>query len=445
MKILAIILSILLALLITFFFLKLKDKHFKRKVFIFLFILKILGGLSVYAVYTYIFDPSMADIHKFYRGGKILYSAAEEDFLDYIRLITGIQGDKPNLKKYYDLTDYWTREFSYGLFNDNRTIMRFNAIACLFSAGNIFVNIIIMAFLSFLGCYFLYKSFDKLSPELNPYFKIIASFLVPSCLFWTSGLLKEGLLMFSIGLTTWFFISITQNFNFVNFFAFIIFSALMIISKVYVFPAFIPALFFFYVSKKLNMKKQIILFLLIIVFSGIFITFSGKIIGYDILQTLSGKQNDFINYISLLDNKGSTFDLPRLNPNIKSFIKLIPEGFINSLFRPFPKEIKSAFMLFSFLEIIFLKTLIFLSIIFFKKPENEKQLRTILFCLLFIMFLNVLVGVYTPNTGSIVRYRTPGLPFLFFLLFIIIDWNKIENNDFLNLKKYLKLKLYKKL
>ncbi|HOM37310.1 MAG TPA: hypothetical protein P5538_08900 [Bacteroidales bacterium] len=437
MKTFAVILTILLFAAIAYFFYKIKDKNFKRNVFIVLFFLKILGGFSVYAVYTYLYDPSMADIHKFFRGGKVLYQAADENFTDYLRLITGIQGKQSHLQKYYDQTDYWTREFSYGLFNDNRTIMRFNAIVCLFSAGNVYIHILVMAFLSFLGCFVLYKSFDEIFPELNPYLKIISAFLVPSCLFWTSGLLKEGLLMFAIGFTMWFAIKLYKKFNIFTLIGFIASAALMFTSKVYVLPAFLPALFFLFVSKKFNLKQQIILFFAIIVFSAIFVIFSGKIIGYDILHTLSGKQNDFINYISLLEDKGSTFELPRLSPNLESFVKLVPIGFINSMFRPFPGEVRTVFLLFSFAEIVLFVIFILLSVVFFKKPRNHNEWRVILFCLTFVLFLNVLVGVYTPNTGSIVRYRTPGLPFQYLMLFILIDWKRLRTfaNDKLKLKK----------
>jgi hypothetical protein len=44
---------------------------------------------------------------------------------------------------------------------------------------------------------------------------------------------------------------------------------------------------------------------------------------------------------------------------------------------------------------------------------------------MFILFLYVVVGVYTPNTGSIVRYRTPALPFLVAMMFAVIDWERI--------------------
>ncbi len=422
-----IVLAILFAVLsgVAIYFIRFfRHEGIKRIVFVALFVAKLAGGLGVYSVYTYYYDPAMSDIHKFYRGGLALYDAADDNFTDYLRLVTGIQGDQPQLQKYYDNADHWTRKFDYGLFNDNRTIMRFNAIVCFVSRGNIFIHIVMMAFLSFLGCFVLFKAFAKML-KTNRFLLLFASFLVPSCWFWTSGLMKEGLMMFSVGFAFYFLIKIYNKFNIFYLIGFILSSALIFASKIYVLPAFLPAVLFLFISKRMKIKYQLITFFSILAVSAILVIFSGKILGYDIIQTLSGKQNDFINYISLQEDPGSTYNLTRLSPDIVSFVKLIPEGLVNSFFRPFPSEINSAFMLFSFLEIVLFCLIAVMAIIFFRKPDAG-TLRFVLFSAMFILFLYVVVGVYTPNTGSIVRYRTPALPFLVAMMLALINWDKIK-------------------
>jgi hypothetical protein len=66
-----------------------------------------------------------------------------------------------------------------------------------------------------------------------------------------------------------------------------------------------------------------------------------------------------------------------------------------------------------------------ITIIFFKKPDR-KTMRFVLFAALFILFLYVVVGVYTPNTGSIVRYRTPAMPLLAALMFAMWDLERVR-------------------
>jgi len=418
----AILLAVVLGVLI-YFFRCFRYVGLKRNVFVMLFSLKLLAGVGVYLIYTHYYNPEMSDIHKFYRGGLALYGAADDNFSDYLRLVSGIQGDQPQLEKYYIATEHWTRKFDYGLYNDNRTIMRFNAVVCLVSQGNIFVHIVIMAFLSFIGCFVLFKSFSKLI-KINKYLLLFAAFLIPSCWFWTSGLLKEGLMMLAVGFAFYFLIKLYEKLNIWYLLGFVLSCALMFLSKIYVLPAFLPAVFFLFVSKKMKIKYQLVTFFSILVVSCVLVLFSGKILGYDIISTLSGKQNDFINYIELQDDPGSQYDLTRLKPDVVSFIKIIPEGLINSFFRPFPSEVNSIFMLFCFLEIVIFCLVVVFMIIFFKKPDKY-TLRFILFFAMFVLFLYVVIGVYTPNTGSIVRYRTPALPFLFVMLFAMIDWERV--------------------
>ncbi len=414
-----------IALGLGIYFLKFfKHEGIKRYVFVLLFAAKILGGIGVYSIYTYYYDPAMSDIHKFYSGGLALYDAADDNFTDYLRLVTGIQGDQPQLQKYYDNSDHWTREFNYGLFNDNRTIMRFNALVCLISQGNIFIHIVMMAFLSFIGGFVLFKSFAKVF-KLKKYLLIFAAFLVPSCWFWTSGLMKEGLMMFAIGFAFYFLVKLYEKFTLLGFIGFGLSCALMFVSKIYVLPAFLPAVMFLFIVKRMRIRYQIVTFFSILLISSVLVLFSGKIIGYDIIATLSRKQNDFINYIELQDDPGSTYDLTRLSPDVRSFVKIIPEGLVNSFFRPFPSEVNSPFMLFSFFEIVMFCLIAILTMIFFKKPDTDTT-RFILFAAMFILFLYVVVGVYTPNTGSIVRYRTPALPFFAVMMFGLIDWNRIK-------------------
>ncbi|MDD4150238.1 MAG: hypothetical protein PHE33_09435 [Bacteroidales bacterium] len=397
----------------------------KKQIFVLLFAIKIIGGVAVYSVYTFHYDQKTSDIHKFHNGGLALYDAANDNFADYLRLVTGIQGNQPQLQKYYNNANHWTKEYSYGLFNDNRTIIRVNALFCLISQGNILINIVLMAFLSFIGCFVLFKAFTKIF-KISKYLLISAAFLVPSCWFWTSGLMKEGLMMLAIGFAFWFLVKLYHKFSIFSLLGFITSCALMFISKVYVLPAFLPAVVFLFIVKKMKIKHQIITFFSIIALSFVLVVFSNNLLGYDTISTLSGKQNDFINYTELQEEASSTFELTRLSPDVASFIRIIPEGLANSFFRPFPSEVNSTFMLFSFLEIVLFCLLVIMAIFYFKKPDTHTT-RFILFSAMFILFLYTVIGISTPNTGAIVRYRTPALPFCAAILFVLIDWERIRN------------------
>jgi len=432
MKYVFAILCFLLFIVLIFKLKFFRNSGFKTYILAILFSLKFIGGLSLYLIYTYYYeDKKTSDVHKYFRAGCVLHSATEESYADYFRLLTGIQGDRENLEKYYDQTDHWTRQNSYGLFNDSRTIMRFNALLCLVSRGNIFIHIITMAFMSFLGAFALFKAIDKLT-GLNKYLNVVACFLIPSCLFWTSGLLKEGLVMFALGFAFYYMVKIYFKFKILDFILFLFFLFLVGISKIHVLPVFLPMVVFFFIAKRFKTRGRVLILISISLLGFMAIVLSDKIIGYDIMAAIAGKQNDFINYTELEEGQTSTFKLTRLEPNVKSFLKIIPEGLLNSFFRPFPNEINSPVILLSFLEVLFFSLVLIFTIIFFKKPDGDRMLF-VLFSLGFVLYLFLLVGAYTPNSGAIVRYRSIGLPFLYAMLFCLWDLEK--------LKKLLPLKI----
>ena len=181
----------------------------------------------------------------------------------------------------------------------------------------------------------------------------------------------------------------------------------------------------FFVGKKFKDKGKILSLIFISLICFLAVVFSDKVFSYDVLSAVAGKQNDFISSSQLGEGVGSNFELTRLEPNLKSFMKIIPEGLANSFFRPFFNEINSVFLLLAFLEVLFLVFTFIISIVFFKKPEANKLLF-VLFSLGFVIYLFVLIGVITPNSGAIVRYRSIGLPFLYAMLFCFWDLKRIK-------------------
>ncbi len=405
-------------------------ERIKRLIIVGLFVAKLLAGIGVYVVYTYYFDEQRQnmDMYKYFDGGVIIYNETENNFKDYLRIVTGIQGNLPHLDEIYSKTQHWIKQYNYGLFNDNRTMIRFNALLCLISQGNIYLHIVIMTFLSFLGCFALFKSITKIN-DANPHALLFATFLIPSCLFWTSGLLKEGLMMFSLGFAVYFLIKMTEKFKIKHLVLFMIFASLLFLSKIYVLPAIAPALLFFGISKKMRKRNMALSFLLILIFSAIFISASNYILGYDVLDNLAAKQRAFINHVHLVSPDGSNIDIKPLKSSPLSFLQNLPQGIINVMFRPFPNEINSSLMIFAFLENIVILGMLGLMIIYFRK-FNKERFRFVLFALLFVIVMFSLIGLMTPNIGAIVRYKTPALPFLMSAFFCLTDFDKIKKKWF---------------
>ena len=417
MKILVPILFIIAFSAIIFFFKWFKVDNIKRPLIHMFFAIKLLGGVAIFAIYSSYYDINNSDIYKYYKGGKEIYKAKEEMGLaSYIKLVTGIDDNSQELYKYKDNTNVWSRQYDFGLYNDCRTIIRFNALLLLISNDNILVHIVIMAFLSFLGCFALFKSFMRLLPKTNKYLLLAATFVIPSCLIWTSGLLKEGLAMFSMGFLMYFFTKIYTKFRILDFLFFIVFCCALFISKVYILPALLPALLFMFVTKRMNIKQQFLSLTILFFVCSSFLFFSDKIIDYDIIEAISQKRNVFINFLEV-EGGGSSFVIDKIDTSNKmDFVKIIPEALVNSFFRPFVSNINSPLLLLSFIEVCLLFCLLLVTIFLFKKPDAE-TCRFIITSLIFVFVFYTLVGVITPNIGALVRYRTPALPFIVAAMF----------------------------
>lgn len=164
------------------------------------FALKLMAGLAIWYVYTYYYPQrEYADIWKYYDDSEVVYNALENHPGDYFRLMSGIGIDDRIQQEYIDKMLHWDQQFENNLFNDSHTIIRFNALVRLISAGNYHTHTLFMCLLAFVGLCALYHWLYKF---LWQWKKLVAFilFVSPSLLFWSSGVLKEGILFFSLGM-----------------------------------------------------------------------------------------------------------------------------------------------------------------------------------------------------------------------------------------------------
>ena len=100
--------------------------------------------------------------------------------------------------------NFWSRSYNFGLINDNQTIIRFNALIQFFSFGNYQIHNILFNLLSFTGLLAIWKFF-KTKFEVKKWMLLLSLFLFPTVLLWTSGVLKESILIFALGFFLYFF------------------------------------------------------------------------------------------------------------------------------------------------------------------------------------------------------------------------------------------------
>lgn len=163
--------------------------------------MKVLSGVFLYLIYTrYYTDRFTADIFKYFDDSLVIYNAAFEKPSDFIRMMCGIGNDNAYFNdRYYDVMNNWNRPYGSSLGNDTHTIIRFNAITRFLSLGYYNVHSVVLNFLSLIGLSGIFLFLKRLLPR-TPRVLFLLVFLFPGVMFWGSGVLKEGLLFFGLGM-----------------------------------------------------------------------------------------------------------------------------------------------------------------------------------------------------------------------------------------------------
>src|ERR1051325_8079488 len=295
-----IFLAILYTLVLIFLIYRLSFFHVEgisSAVLALLFCIKILFGIALWWIYTYYYtDRSTADIYKYFDDSKVMYDALWKHPADYLRMLFAIGNDSPYFdREYYSHMNYWYREFENNIYNDSHTIIRFNAFIRLFSFGHYFVHALVICFLSFAGLTGIYKTFV---PYLRNKKNLLAPavFLLPSVLLWSSGVLKEGFLLFGMGMLLYHFhCIITGNFKLKSLLWVMFATVILLFTKFYVLACLAPGLLAWGWSAKNNGKRAALKFFatgFILILTALNIQFIFP--SYNVLQALARRQSDFV-------------------------------------------------------------------------------------------------------------------------------------------------------
>ncbi len=406
------------------------DNIISKKWFIALFSIKVVASIILTAIYTrYYTNRETADIFKYFDDSQHMFKAFQSNPIDFFKMIFAIDNDNAYFTStYYQHMLHWVRPYSVDFFSDSHIIIRFNAFVRIFSFGQFQVHNIFINFISLLGLTALYKTFKPyLIGKEKALFYIIA--LIPSALFWGSGLLKESLIFFGLGFLLLHFFKLLKKPTLTSTVVCLLSILLIMFTKFYLLAAFAIPITGYLINS--IVKKRIYFGYLIASITLIIVALLLPLVNpdLDIIFQIANKQKAFSTFISKVEN-GSGFILPELS-NAWSIIKYTPNAILNTLIRPFPWECHTPFLWMNLLENIAFILIIVITIVFRTKQLPHKNILFLL--ILFSLGLLTLIGLTTPVFGAIIRYKIPALLFLMVALLIIIDLEKLKQKH-----KYLR-------
>jgi hypothetical protein len=391
-----------------------------------LFLLKILAGTALWYVYTYMHtDRATADIYRYFDDGDIMFSALPEHPMDYLSMLTGIGNDQRRFDvNYYQVMHNWYRQYESNMYNDAHTMIRFNAFVRLFSFGHYHVHTVFICFLCTVGLTALYKS---MVGRIHGHERVwaFAIFLLPSVLFWSSGVIKEALLFFGLGLFLHAVMDLLRNGAKAWNLALLPFCiVLLFFLKFYVLLSLIPALCAYVWCTRTDGHRALLKYLATYaVFITIGLNSDLFYRDFRILEVLWVKQRDFIG-MARAANSGSLVHVTELEPNVRSFLREAPHALYMTFLSPLTAWSNGALGVMSALENILLLVLAGMAVRW-RRTWSEVDKPLLYFCLGYCTLLALVIGWTTPVIGALVRYRVPLLPFLLLAFMCIADPKRI--------------------
>jgi hypothetical protein len=388
-----------------------------------LFGIKLLFGFALWAVYTFYYtDRSTSDIYKFYDDSLYIHQAFGENKHAFIGLMTG--SEDSSLTPYTSQMKNWERNFTASTpFNENRFMIRLNALMLFISGGNIHVHTIFFCFFSFIGCILLLKVFQSFLSDDKKKWALL-TVLFPSFLFWTSGGLKESLIILGLGLLFYGFLFPASR-KAIAIIAFVVGIITLLITKYFLLLCLMPALVAYYLFReKATWKTSLIKYstILILSLAGLVIIapLNRKL---DFIRMIAKKQKHAIDEAHYM-KAGSYSEVPVVEQNIFSITKNLPIGLWNSLLKPYLWQSRNPMMLLSAAENVAILLLIALALIYRRRD-------TLNYNLFFFMVAAMLpylcfIGIMTPVLGNLVRYKVVMIPMLIFVAIYIVDSQRLS-------------------
>jgi uncharacterized membrane protein len=255
-------------------------------------------------------------------------------------------------------------------------------------------------------------------------------FLLPSLIFYSSNIHKEGLIYAAVGALVFNIHTALNKGGFTpRRIIYIVVSLIFIfLQRNYVLMALLPAVFAWIFT---GVKKYPSLITFVIIYAiGAFIFFNLDRISskLNLPSSIAKKQSDF-KHLGL----ASTYiGVDSLAPTCTSFVLNSPQAISHSLLRPYFTDIKLSRALFPLSIELFLYELLLLLFIFFKNKTCDTN-PFILFGLFFSLSIILIIGYTVPIIGAIVRYRSIYLPFIITPIVCNTNWEKLKTT--LQIKK----------
>ena len=444
------------------------------------------GIFYLVSAYHYGDGQLTGDAENFFNDGKVLTDLAQSQPGVYWEVFIGSSADDLDLRlNELSETRIWDHGENGDMINDNRLMIRLQSLIHFISFENVFVHLLVMTFISFMGIFFLFRAFEKYVERKTFFFLALCCF--PSIAFWGGGLAKESLMIFGIGLYLFSLFRLLEQRNLFHHLINLIAILLLLYNKPYVGLILIPCSLILLGGKSLQWKPRLLYgWSALILIGGTVLCFTPK--SYNLINKVSSKQQDLINISkggiffitdssfcafnydykdhfeiqdrSIKVNQNTAGEFKRFGSDIfypftipaspqfydlylvqapsNSYVdvtpvensgfqllKNIPSAFFNTLLRPLPGDVKNYLSYPVTVQNIAL--LGFLIFAFFRRKKLDGEQTYLIYLLVSSsLLILLLIGWTTPILGAIFRYKVAAELLLIIAAFIYVKPSKTQ-------------------
>ena len=392
-------------------------------------IAKLLGVTIFCLVYVYYYQGG--DTVNYFFGTKALVAVLFQDFDKGIALIFNTDSVFNNWFSFNSETGFPP----HYMWKDNLTfaVCRFSSLFYVLGSGSFIVTSFFTSIFSYIGIWKLFRLFNTIYPG-NSKGLFYLMLILPTLIFWGSGIMKDS---YVLGSTCWitynfYKISIERKKLFWNIIFLMLNIFILLNTKAYVLISIFPGIVLwlnsaYLKSSKSFLSKAIKLPFFVLIFGvGGYYSFSN-------LSSLMGVYGDVDTAIEqaqviqqdLLRDEAygsNSYNIGEIDGSVYGMISIAPLAIFTAIYRPLFWEIGSPMMVVSVVENTVLLILTFYLLINIGPFRLIRILLSepfLLYAFVFSVLFAFGVGIAGTNFGALVRYKIPLVPFFFPMLLLV--------------------------
>jgi hypothetical protein len=390
------------------------DSGLSNSQLIIIFLLKVIAGIFYGWIGLYYGNlAQMLDTWAYHHVGLTEYRILMNNPHEYFTNI--FQNPYPGgMGRFFGSSDSYWNDLKGNIF------VKLLSIFDILSFGRYYVNVIFYSFISLFGPIALFRVMKDLFPGRKVPV-LLATFSIPSFIYWTSGVHKEGLIFVGISLIIYhlYFAWKEKRYTPKRIVGFTSGLLILLVLRNFLLMLIVPAIIAWLLTTY-RPKYGLLIFTTVYLLFGV-LFFTAKYVSprFDFPQAVVDKQQAFLR----MQGGASTIPIKELQPTAASFVKNTPQAITLAFLRPYPGDVVHLLSLAASAEIMLVLLLFVLSFLFRKKTETARN--AVYLCIFLSFSILLAIGFSVNNLGAIVRYRSIILPLLVIPMVAQTDWTRV--------------------